>query len=268
MSIKNHHFVILDEMQEQLESVKSGVKPESFRQSIITGTQNNPSALVQKSALTSGNLYITYPLSPIAGDINCLDSAFIEDEFDLEFDIVTSAGVDADAKYLPMYFGMKQTDGTNDQLQLLLENSAIWSTVYHHEEANIIYNSLPESEIAGNNQYASIEKMKLGLESPMKLCYFPLVPSGTVHPQKIHFKYTVDISRLDPIISNMHFVSDDYGNIQLKRFFNKIIQSLSFCPAYNLINASDAAPAAKKNFSTPTTNYWSFYSFEIGRAHV
>lgn len=263
MSIKDHHFVILDSMQEQLESVKSGVKPESFRQSIITGTQNVPSSLTQRSALTSSNLYVTYPLSPISGDINCLDSSFIEDEFNLEFDIKTKNAVPKDL-LLPMLFGMRQTDLTNDQLQLLLENSAIWSTTFHHEEANIIYNSLPETEIAGNNQYASIDKMKAGLESPMMLCYFKLLNGATVHPQKIHFKYTVDVSRLDPLISNMHFVSDHFGNLKIKRFFNNIIQGLSFCPAYNLVNLSTASSydlSKTINNSSAETNIWSFYSF-------
>lgn len=259
MSIKNHKFVILDELQEQLEVVQNGVKPESFTQSIITGIQNTPSSLVQRSANTSSNLFTTFQLSPQARTINCLDSSFIDLEFDVSFSIITGANAGAN-ETIPMWFGFRDTSSCINQIQLLIENSAIWTTTYHHEESVLVMNALPESEIAGNNQYASIDKMKRGLESSMQLCYFPLVSGSSTHNQTVHFKITVDVSRLDPIISNMHFVSTHYGNLKLKLFFNNLIQSLFFCPAYNLINAA-AAFAANTNIKTSDGLYWSFYPF-------
>lgn len=280
-------FVIVDEIMGMLESVKSGVVPGSVTQSVVSGIQNVPSNIIQQKVNggSSSSAYTTVPLSPIIKCCN-LDKTYLYLEFDINCGLeINAASVDTipalvnNATYkIPLYLGFRDNAAIFNQLQLLVENTAIWQTVYQRQESVISYNSLPETEIRGNNQYASIDKMVNNEYSPMKRLIISVkaVNSGqnttATADVKLHFKGTVDINRLTPILSNLSWTTPHMGNLRLKLFLQNIQEALFFCPDYSWVgqckgtgnnNIELTGPdVAKLLNSQPFYNkYWSFYPF-------
>ena len=277
-------FVIIDEVMDQLEAAKSGVVPGSVSQSVVSGIQNVPSAIVQNKAGSgsSASCYTTFPLSPIVKNC-CLDKTYLNFEFDVNYRFsveLATAAASGKVYTVPFWFGMRDTASMFNQIQVLIENTAIWSTVYQREESVVAYNALPETEIRGNNQYASIEKMMNATYSPMKrvIATFTGVAkdaeegSGNINNGattgsldiNMHFKATVDMNRLTPLLSNLHYTTPHMGNLRLKVFLQEFEKCLFFCPdyGYRTFNNASANTAADINKATaqPLQNqYWSFY---------
>ena len=260
----SHKFVIIEEIMEQLEAAKSGVVPGSIVQSIVSGIQNVPSQITQKRILSSGSssAYTTFPLSPIVKSC-CLDKTYLNMEFDINFGLrvvrVGNFGDGAnDYTAIPFYIGLRDTASMFNQLQVLIENSAIWTTTYQREESVLSYNSLPETEIRGNNQYSSIEKMREGKFSPMRRVVVKVNNAGTdvTVPITVHFKTTVDINRLTPLLSNLHFTTSHMGNLRLKVFLQDFAKCLFFCPDYNYVITDANGVLTGSGFAN---QYWSFY---------
>lgn len=276
-------FVIVDEIMGMLESVKSGVVPGSVTQSVVSGIQNVPSNINQQKVNggSSSSAYTTVPLSPIIKCCN-LDKTYLYLEFDINCQIVISkqtadnvpALEDNKTYKIPLYLGFRDNASIFNQLQLLVENTAIWQTVFQRQESVISYNSLPETEIRGNNQYASIDKMVNNEYSPMKRLILT-VNTGTNTtvnvPVELHFKGTVDINRLSPILSNLSWTTPHMGNLRLKLFLQNIQEALFFCPDYSWVSnykgtnnaiTSTSENVAKALNSQPFYNkYYSFYPF-------
>lgn len=282
-------FVIIDEVMDMLEAAKSGVVPGSVSQSVVSGIQNVPSNIVQsKINGASASAYTTFPLSPIVKNC-CIDETYLNFEYDVNTSvtcILSSAPESTDVITMPYWFGIRDTASQFNQIQVLIENTSIWSTVYQREESVIAYNALPETEVRGNNQYASIEKMQKCMKSPMKRVIWSALGSdfsaygGNYAATKnitIHMKCTVDLNRLTPLISNLHFTTPHMGNLRLKVFFQEFAKCLFFCPDYgysifrNAACAGSSSPtAANVNAaidavtSQPLQNqYWSFYPFNV-----
>lgn len=306
MSIEKK-FVIIDEIMDQLEAAKSGVVPGSVSQSVVSGIQNVPSSIVQlKVGGGSASAYTTFPLSPIVKNC-CLDKTYLNFEYDVNYRLTAELANNAvkDKVYkIPFWFGLRDNASMFNQIQVLIENTAIWSTVYQREESVVAYNALPETEIRGNNQYASIEKMKEGKYSPMKRIVLTLTgaDSGVVSSNdkilagsktiekdiNIHFKCTVDLNRITPLLSNLHYTTPHFGNLRLKVFMQEFEKCLFFCPDYGYyafnpasglaglktVTQADASKSVSEDGSVNnvlaglTTNaanqplqnqYWSFY---------
>ena len=281
-------FVIIDEVMDQLEAAKSGVVPGSVSQSVVSGIQNVPANIVQQTISgASASAYTTFPLSPIVKNC-CLDKTYLNFEFDVsyEFSVALTTAPTGNVK-VPYWFGLRDNASMFNQIQVLIENTTIWSTVYQREESVMAYNALPETEIRGNNQYASIEKMKEAKYSPMKrvvtefpASYFAKSSVATsilnnkyvAHKtETLHFKCTVDINRLTPLLSNLHYTTPHMGNLRLKVFLQEFQKCLFFCPDYNYYaltkiggTSSDSATKGMVDaiVSQPLMNqYWSFYPF-------
>lgn len=272
----SHKFVVVDEILNQLEAAKSGIVPGSVTQNIVSGIQNVPSDIIQQTfnGGASTNAYTTFSLSPIRGNCN-LDKTYLNFEFDINYKFNVT-GLEASTSYrIPMYVGFRDNASIFNQLQILIENTAIWTTTYQRQESVLAYNSLPETEIRGNNQYSSIEKMREGKYSPMKRIVIEAQTdaNGTISTDvTIHFKTTVDINRLTPLLSNLHYTTPHFGNLRLKVFLNEIEKALLFCPDYSYIahtkisltdtnkNTIETAFATANN--QPIYNqYWQFYPF-------
>ena len=252
----SHKFVVIDEIMNQLEAAKSGIVPGSVTQAVVSGIQNVPANIKQHTiGGASSTSYTTFPLSPIVKNC-CLDKTYLNLEFDINFTIsgdTTSATGDY---IIPYYIGFRDNSSLFNQIQILIENSAIWTTTYQREESVLSYNSLPETEIRGNNQYSSIEKMREGKYSPMKrvLTKATAVANKFSKEETVHFKCTVDINRLTPLLSNLHYTTPHMGNLRLKVFFQEFEKCMFICPDYNyIVKAKDFA-------NQPIYNqYWQFY---------
>ena len=282
-------FVIIDEVMDQLEAAKSGVVPGSVSQSVVSGIQNVPSAIKQKTiSNASASAYTTFPLSPIVKNC-CLDKTYLNFEYDINYSlqITMAAAVDVgDTVLVPYWFGLRDTASMFNQIQVLIENTSLWSTVYQREESVVAYNALPETEIRGNNQYASIEKMMNATYSPMKriVAKFEYADfDGATHKTgttniKMHMKCTVDLNRITPLLSNLHYTTPHMGNLRLKVFFQDFAKCLFFCPDYgykafknckitptgSYPNAGEVEAAIEIAMAQPNMNqYWSFYPFNV-----
>lgn len=280
----NHKFVVVDEIMEQLEAAKTGVVPGSVTQAVVSGVNNVPANIIQsKVGGSSGSSYTTFPLSPIVKNC-CLDKTYINLEFDINYDISLTGIIANKAYKIPFYLGFRDTATIFNQIQFMIENSALYTTTYQREEATQSYATLPETEINGNNQYASILKMRDGRYCPMKRVIVSIPSTNTSTTPTIHltthFKCTVDINRLTPLLSNLHYTTPHMGNLRLKVFIQDIEKALFFCPDYNVIyssqttarTAAGANPtqAEYNNLASDVKNgldgikafnnqYWSFY---------
>ena len=267
----SHKFVVIDEIMEQMEAAKSGIVPGSVTQAVVSGIQNVPSNIKQHSiGGVASTSYTTFPLSPIVKNC-CLDKSYLNFEFDVNFDM-TFKGLTASKRYLiPFYVGFRDNSSIFNQLQILIENSAIWTTTYQREESVLSYNSLPETEIRGNNQYASIEKMREGKYCPMKRYIVDVDASDANVDKKVHinqhFKITIDINRLTPLLSNLHFTTPHMGNLRLKVFMQELEKCLFICPDYNYFayttpSGVDTPAKISEILNQPFLNqYWQFYPF-------
>ena len=252
----SHKFVVIDEIMNQLEAAKSGIVPGSVTQAVVSGIQNVPSNIKQHTiGGASSTSYTTFPLSPIVKNC-CLDKSYLNLEFDVNFKISADT-TSAEGDYLiPYYIGFRDTSSLFNQIQILIENSAIWTTTYQREESVLSYNSLPETEIRGNNQYSSIEKMREGKYSPMKRIITKATAAGSKisKEETVHFKCTVDINRLTPLLSNLHYTTPHMGNLRLKVFFQEFEKCMFICPDYNyIVKAEDFTNQPLYN------QYWQFY---------
>ena len=257
----SHKFVVIDEIMNQLEAAKSGIVPGSVTQAVVSGIQNVPDNIKQHTiGGASSTSYTTFPLSPIVKNC-CLDKTYLNLEFDVNFTFSAIAPTAEKNYTIPYYIGFRDNSSLFNQIQILIENSAIWTTTYQREESVLSYNSLPETEIRGNNQYSSIEKMREGKYSPMKRVIAKGKSAATTKhleiPQTVHFKCTVDINRLTPLLSNLHYTTPHMGNLRLKVFFQEFEKCMFICPDYNYIYKANNA----ENFiNQPIYNqYWQFY---------
>lgn len=247
-------FVVVDEIMEQLESAKSGVVPESITQTVVSGINNVPSQMIQTRGAAGGSCYTTFPLSPIIKNC-CLDKSYLNLEFDVNFK-VTVSGLTATKTYrVPLYIGFRDTASIFNQLQILIENSVLYNTVYQREESVISYNSLPETEIRGNNQYASIEKLQRNKYCPMKRIVLnaakDVLNAGV--DVTVHYKLTVDLNRLCPILSNLHFTTPHFGNLKLKVWLQRIQEAMFVCPDYGYYIYTTSGQQPIQNA------FWQFY---------
>lgn len=261
-----HKFVVVDEIMEQMEAAKSGIVPGSVTQAVVSGIQNVPANIKQaKIGSVASTSYTTFPLSPIVKNC-CLDKTYLNLEFDLNFNL--KAEDIANESLIPFYIGFRDTASIFNQIQILIENSALWTTVYQREESVLSYNSLPETEIRGNNQYASIEKMREGKYCPMKRIVHKYSTTAANNDITVHFKVTVDINRLTPLLSNLHFSTPHMGNLRLKVFMQEIEKALFVCPDYNYFAhvkpSGDTADKTVEVFDQPFLNqYYQFYPFYL-----
>lgn len=258
-------FVVVDEILEMLEAAQSGVVPGSVEQCVVSGVQNVPANIIQHGEAAGGGCYTTFPLSPIMKNC-CLDKTYLNLEFDVNFNVATPGLADGDI--VPFYVGFRDTAAIFNQIQILIENSALITTTYQREESVQAYNALPETEIRGNNQYASIEKLRLGKYCPMKRVLLKLSGGRTTTAVKVHYKLTVDINRLMPVLSNIHFTTPHFGNLKLKVWIQRIQESMFICPDYgyyhhNNITGNDANAINAASVQPIQNQYWCFYPFTM-----
>ena len=258
-----HKFVILDEIMSQLEAADSGLDEQSVKLAKVSGIQNVPTSINQKTiGGASSTCFTTFPLSPLSENC-CIDKSYLYFDFDvnlgLEITVKKGQKLSANTTF-PLYIGFRDTHALFNQIQFLIEGATIWQTVYQREESVLAYNSLPDDLVQNSKQYATIDNMRFNKECPMyrievKVEEEHQAPNENdlpvVLPIKINYKLTVDLNRLTPLLSNLHYTTQHMGNLRLKVFIQELEKAMFFCPDYSAFGQAD--------LTVKMNQYWQFY---------
>ena len=238
-------MIIVDEILDQMEAVKSGVVPGSVNLAYQPSVENVLTQLIQQrfGGASSSN-FTTYPLFPVIA--NCsIDKSFVHLKYKFRFGFSFKPGValtaaSHDEIVIPLRLGLHMNSQLPNMYQLLIENATFVTSTFQRQESVLSYNSLPETEIRGNQQYSSIEKMQNGImNQPMKRILIRYQPSADVAADatiklncEIQYETSIDLNRLTPLLSNMHYTTKHVGRLRLRLFFQQIEKAFYFCPDY------------------------------------
>lgn len=258
-----HKFVILDEIMAQLEAADSGLDEQSVKLAKVSGIQNVPTSINQKTiGGASSTCFTTFPLSPLSENC-CIDRSYLYFDFDVNLGLeitVKSGQTLTSGTTFPLYIGFRDTHALFNQIQFLIEGATIWQTVYQREESVLAYNSLPDDLVQNSKQYATIDNMRFNKECPMYRIEVKVDKSyqatggkdlPVVLPIKINYKLTVDLNRLTPLLSNLHYTTQHMGNLRLKVFMQELEKAMFFCPDYSAFGKAD--------LTVKMNQYWQFY---------
>lgn len=258
-----HKMVILDEIMAQLEAADSGLDEQSVKLAKVSGIQNVPTSINQKTiGGASSTCFTTFPLSPLSENC-CIDKSYLYFDFDVNLGleiVVKNTKTLKKGTTFPLYIGFRDTHALFNQIQFLIEGSTIWQTVYQREESVLAYNSLPDDLVQNSKQYATIDNLRFNKESPMYRIEVTFNDNDftaeggdkpVVLPIKINYKLTVDLNRLTPLLSNLHYTTPHMGNLRLKVFIQELEKAMFFCPDYSAFGQNDLI--VKMN------QYWQFY---------
>lgn len=258
----SHKLVILDEIMAQLEAADSGLDEQSVKLAKVSGIQNVPTSINQKTiGGASSTCFTTFPLSPLSENC-CIDKSYLYFDFDVNLGLgitVASGQTLSSGTTFPLYIGFRDTHALFNQIQFLIEGSTIWQTVYQREESVLAYNSLPDDLVQNSKQYATIDNMRFNKECPMyrievkvdKDYQAAQADLPVVLPIKINYKLTVDLNRLTPLLSNLHYTTQHMGNLRLKVFMQELEKAMFFCPDYSAFGKGD--------LTVKMNQYWQFY---------
>lgn len=226
--IKN--LVVLDAIKETLEMVDSDILPQSESHPIVSGIENVPSQLISRSLGQWTNTFTTFPLSPLEGRVHYIKDSFLHFKFTINFGItvVNSQSLENVAtSYIYLAIGPRDTSSIFNQLTLLMDNNTIWNTSYHHIESAISLAALPASVIDHNPNYATIDKLLAGKNTPMQIIR---LDASVTTLQQFQLKYdlTIDLNRLCVPLSNIQFITSNMGNLRLKVYINDIANAFYY----------------------------------------
>lgn len=258
-----HKFVVLDEIMAQLEAADSGLDEQSVKLAKVSGIQNVPTSINQKTiGGASSTCFTTFPLSPLSENC-CIDRSYLYFDFDVNLGLgitVKSGQKLSSGTTFPLYIGFRDTHALFNQIQFLIEGATIWQTVYQREESVLAYNSLPDDLVQNSKQYATIDNMRFNKDCPMYRIEVKVdkdyeATGGkdlpVVLPIKINYKLTVDLNRLTPLLSNLHYTTQHMGNLRLKVFMQELEKAMFFCPDYSAFGKDD--------LTVKMNQYWQFY---------
>lgn len=257
-----HKFVVLDEIMAQLEAADSGLDEQSVKLAKVSGIQNVPTSINQKTiGGASSTCFTTFPLSPLSENC-CIDKSYLYFDFDVNLGLgitVKSGQTLLKDTTFPLYIGFRDTHALFNQIQFLIEGSTIWQTVYQREESVIAYNSLPDDLVQNSKQYATIDNLRFNKDCPMYRIEVKVDKEykaaqsdlDVVLPIKINYKLTVDLNRLTPLLSNLHYTTQHMGNLRLKVFIQELEKAMFFCPDYSAFGQTD--------LTVKMNQYWQFY---------
>jgi len=251
-NIKNR--IVLDEIRDKIELIESDIIPESLTHPLVSGIENTPTAIRSLNGENYAATFTTFPLSPLNGRVNSLKDNFLNISVAVNFAIGLCENLDND---IYLMVGPRDTASIINQLTLLIDNNTIYNTSYQQNESAINMAALPASIVEHNNQYATIDKLLLNKDSPMKLIKIPAgdYADASADLNKRYVKYslnydfTIDLNRLCVLFSNIDFITSNMGNLRLKIYLNNILQSFYYFvvpPAFSvrLAESSDSGKGA------------------------
>lgn len=233
-NIKNR--IVLDEIRDKIELIESDIIPESLTHPLVSGIENTPTAIKSQNGENYAANFTTFPLSPLNGRVNSFKDNFLNISVAVNFAIGLCENIDND---IYLMVGPRDTASIINQLTLLIDNNTIYNTSYQQIESAINMAALPSSIVEHNNQYATIDKLLLHKDSPMKLIKIPAknYADGSTATNKeknryveynLTYDFTIDLNRLCVLFSNMEFITSNMGNLRLKIYLNNILQSFYY----------------------------------------
>lgn len=228
-NIKNR--IVLDEIRDKIELIESDIIPESLTHPLVSGIENTPTAIKSLNGENYASTFTTFPLSPLNGRVNSFKDNFLNISVAVNFAIGLCENLDNDV-YLMV--GPRDTASIINQLTLLIDNNTIYNTSYQQNESAINMAALPASIVEHNNQYATIDKLLLHKDTPMKLIKIPAGNYTTTGANdryityNLNYDFTIDLNRLCVLFSNIDFITSNMGNLRLKIYLNNILQSFYY----------------------------------------
>lgn len=224
-------LIVLDSIKDTLEMTASDIIPESETHPVVTGIENVPSAIRSVDGQNTQSAYTTFPLSPLEGRVHYIKDSFLFFSIDVQFGIAVGQNID---QPLAIYVGPRDTASIFDQIQLMIDGSAIYTTTYQQLESAIDFAGLPASVVDHSNNYATVDKLLHFKDTPMKLC---IIPAGTygqnVSGSTITFSHTyefsIDLNRLCVPLSNIKFITSNMGNLRLRVYLSRFSNSFYYC---------------------------------------
>lgn len=228
-NIKNR--IVLDEIRDKIELIESDIIPESLTHPLVSGIENTPTAIRSLNGENYAATFTTFPLSPLNGRVNSFKDNFLNISVAVNFAIGLCEKIDND---IYLMVGPRDTASIINQLTLLIDNNTIYNTSYQQTESAINMAALPASIVEHNNQYATIDKLLLHKDTPMKLIKIPAgdYTTTTLNDRYIEYNltydFTIDLNRLCVLFSNIDFITSNMGNLRLKIYLNNILKSFYY----------------------------------------
>lgn len=219
-------LVVLDDIRDKLDMVDSDILPESCTHPVVSGIENTPTNIHSKDGSSYQGSYTTFPLSPLQGRVHFIKDSFINVSIDVCFGINVANNV---TKEIVLAVGPRDTASIFNQIQFMIDNNPIWTTTYQHIESAIDLAGLPASVVDHSPNYATIDKLLHGKQTPMQ---FITIPAGTYNGSsaktliyQLRFDLSVDLNRLSVPLSNLSFITSNMGNLRLRCYFNNFQQA-------------------------------------------
>lgn len=255
-NIKNR--IVLDEIRDKIELIESDIIPESLTHPLVSGIENTPTAIKSQNGENYTATFTTFPLSPLNGRVNSFKDNFLNISVAVNFAIGLCENMDND---IYLMVGPRDTASIINQLTLLIDNNTIYNTSYQQNESAINMAALPSSIVEHNNQYATIDKLLLHKDSPMKLIKIPAADYSQLANRyveySLNYDFTIDLNRLCVLFSNIDYITSNMGNLRLKIYLNNILQSFYYFvvpPAFAAQFSEEEGGEEKKGILTMILN--------------
>lgn len=228
-------LIVLDSIKEKLEMINSDIIPGSETHITAEGTENTPTSIQSVTGSAYSGDFTTFPLKPLAGNVHYIKDSFLEFDIDVNFSMYIATNISS-----PLYFyiGPRDTASIFKQLQILFQNNAFWTSPYQRVESAICLAGLPASVVDHSNNYATIDKLLHFKDTPMKLV---TIPAGTYRDWSydndaekrkqcninvtLNYVFTIDLNRLCVPLSNIDYITENMGELQLKCYLGDFHES-------------------------------------------
>ncbi len=219
--------LVLDGFRKAAAIIANDVVPSSYEENVFNGVENTSTSL---SSL--GPKYTTLPLSPISG--NCLDvsKSFINVKLPMTFQTKYTAKSQSAVQSLHIVPHLKSSALLISRYQILIGNSPIFTTTFARQESLLTYNSLPEPYLINNPNFAPLKSIKdhsqfSGFVIKQPVTYTQQNPTVTKN-WGCNLDLNIDLEVLNTILSNIPFITPEFGRLSLRIYFEDLSQAFTF----------------------------------------
>lgn len=252
-------LIVLDSIKEKLEMINSDIIPGSETHITAEGTENTPTSIQSVTGSAYSGDFTTFPLKPLAGNVHYIKDSFLEFDIDVNFSMYIATNISS-----PLYFyiGPRDTASIFKQLQLLFQNNAFWTSPYQRVESAICLAGLPASVVDHSNNYATIDKLLHFKDTPMKLVTIPAgnykdwsYDNDAENRKKcninvtLNYVFTIDLNRLCVPLSNIDFITENMGELQLKCYLGDFHESFFVMQVPNGFSGVGSQTANRVSYS-------------------